>query len=102
LAAILAYVADVQKKFMPDDPNNPLVAGVAKQAAELPATLLQLLVRPIERGVAARISADGGAIQTIAALVTAAQPQPRGGLGGAGIEFELPPGAAPGLPALPK
>jgi len=101
LAAMLAYVADVQKKFMPDDPNNPLVAGVAKQAAELPTTLLQLLVRPIERGVAARISADGGAIQTIAALLTA-QPQPRGGLGGAGIEFELPPGAAPGLPALPK
>ncbi len=97
LAAILAYVADVQKKFMPDDPNNPLVAGVAKQAAELPTTLLQLLLRPIERGVAARISADGGAIQTIAALITA-QPQPRGGLGGAGIEFELPPGAAPALP----
>lgn len=102
LAAILAYLADVQKKFMPDDPNAPLVAAVAKEAADRPATLLQLLVRPIERGVAARISADGGAIQTIAALVTASQPQPRGGLGGAGIEFELPPGAAPGLPALPK
>ena len=102
LAAILGYLAAVQKTFMPDDPNAPLVAAVAKEAADLPATLLQLLVRPIERGVAARISADGGAIQTIAALVTASQQPAAGGKPGAALEFELQPGAVPGLPVLPK
>jgi hypothetical protein len=95
LAALLAYVAEVQKDFMPDDPNNAIVAAVAKEAAERPTTLLQLLLRPIERGVAARISTDGGAIQTIAALV-AASPAEAAGDGGPAIELKLQPGAAPG------
>jgi len=64
----------------------------------VPATLVQLLVRPIERGVSMRLSVDGGVIQTIATGVSLVQP---GGVPGGivpGGGFELRPG--PGAPAL--
>jgi len=98
LAGALAYAAKAGKIFAPGNPQNADVEQMAKIAADLPATLVQLLVRPIERGVAMRLSVDGGVIQTVATGVSMVQPG--GGPGGVipGGGFELRPG--PGAPAL--
>jgi len=98
LASVLAYAAKAGKLFAPDNPQNAEVEQMAKIAADVPATLVQLLVRPIERGVSMRLSVDGGVIQTIATGVSLVQP---GGVPGGivpGGGFELRPG--PGAPAL--
>jgi len=52
------------------DPSGEVLEAVAAESADKATALVQLLVRPIERGVALRLSADAGAIETIAAAVT--------------------------------
>jgi hypothetical protein len=69
-----------------------VLAEVAAEASAKENALLQVLVRPIERGVAMRLAADAGAIETIAAAVTR---QAGGAVGPAGGGF---PGG--GVPAL--
>jgi hypothetical protein len=93
LAPLLAYAAETQQFLMPNDPDGVANSELAEVAATLPSTLLQVLVRPIERGVATRISADSGAIKILRLLVEArsAAPQPAG----------LGPGPVPRGRAIP-
>lgn len=92
--ALMAYAGEVSKAG--DEPMAKVLADVARQAADKPNPLVQLLVRPIERGVAMRLSAEAGAIETIAAAITAQTP---GGLAPAGGGF-LPSPDGAGVPAL--
>lgn len=96
LAGLLRYAALAGEAFDPDNPQNAQLSEVAAAVAEKPNTLVQLLVRPIDRGVSMLLSADAGALQAVAALVAAGQTGPA--RPAAVREFELPPGA--GLPAL--
>ena len=91
--ALIAYAGTVAKAS--GDAAATVLADVAKQSADKANPLVQLRVRPIERGVAIRLSAEAGAIETIAAAVTARAP---GGLAPAGGFPPLPAGA--GAPAL--
>jgi len=63
---VMAYAAAVNA----GDPTADVLANVAKEAAAKPGSLVKLVVRPVERGVAMRLIADASAIQTIAAAVT--------------------------------
>jgi hypothetical protein len=65
---------------------------VVADAAALPSALVQLLVRPIERGVATQLSADAGAIKVIKMLVGLNQPEPRP------ADFDAPPARVPPVP----
>ncbi len=77
------------------EPAAEVLEEVAAEAAGRENALVQVLVRPIERGVAMRLSADAGAIETIAAAVTR---QAGGAVGPAAGGF---PGALDGgIPAL--
>lgn len=82
LAPLVAYAAGTQKFLAPDDTDGiAVVTKVAAESAALPSSLVQVLVRPIERGVATRLSADAGAIKVLKTLVTLsspAAPQPAG------------------------
>jgi hypothetical protein len=81
LASLFGYALKMARVFSPDDPGTTQLEAMATTAADKPATLVQLLVRPIERGVALRLSADAGAIESVAAGVTApaaAAPNPAG------------------------
>ncbi|MFM7137336.1 MAG: hypothetical protein ACKO1M_09770, partial [Planctomycetota bacterium] len=77
--ALMAYAGEMAKAS--GDAAGDVLTDVAKQSADKANPLVQLLVRPIERGVAMRLSAEAGAIETIAAAVTAQAP---GGLAPAG------------------
>jgi hypothetical protein len=90
--AVMAYAGEFAKAS--GDPAGDVLLDMARGAAAKANPLVQLLVQPIERGVTMRLSAEAGAIETIAAAVTAQiRPvQPRGGF------QPLPPGAA--APAL--
>jgi len=97
LPALLGYAAKLGRVFSPGMPQTEQLDAVAEKAADKSDALVQLLVRPIERGVAIRLSAAAGAIETIATSV-APEPGPAGlpgpgGLPGAG---RVPlPGLAP-------
>ena len=93
VASLLAYAATMSKAANPDDPAGVVLSDVARDAVGKPSTLVQLLLRPIERGVAMRLTADAGAVQTIAAAVTAQQ---KGLLPGGALP--LPDGL--GVPAI--
>ncbi len=71
VAGLMAYAATVMKTIDADDPAAAALSQVAKEAASKPSALMQLVVRPIERGVAMRFSVDAGGVQAIAAAVTA-------------------------------
>lgn len=92
LAPLMRYAAALGRAFAPDSPENVAIDAMAETASNLPATLVQVLVRPIARGAAVRLSADAGAVKTIAAGVTATQ-----AAGGAPRPFPLPaePALAP-------
>ena len=92
--ALMAYVGEMAKAA--GDAAGDVLADVAKQSADKANPLVQLQVRPIERGVAMRLSAEAGAIETIAAAITAQAP---GGLAPAGGGFLPSPNDA-GVPAL--
>lgn len=84
LAPLVAYAAGTQKLVAPDDAASMAMAAAVNDAiTALPSSLVQVLVRPIERGVATRLSADAGAIKVIKTLATlspaaAAASQPAG------------------------
>jgi hypothetical protein len=79
------------------DPAGAVLADVAAESADKASAVVQLLVRPIERGVAMRLSADAGAIEAIAAAVTR-QVQGGGAIGPAGGGLPVPLGGnAPAL-----
>ena len=81
LAPLVAYAAGTQKFLTPDDADGIALATAANEtAAALPSSLVQVLVRPIERGMATRLSADAGAIKLLKALfeLRTVQPQPAG------------------------
>lgn len=82
LASLVAYAAGTQKFVAADDAaGSAMATAAAEEAAALPSSLVQLLMGPIERGMATRLSADAGAIKVIKTLVmlrTPAAPQPAG------------------------
>jgi len=82
LATLVAYAAGTQKLVAPEDAAGSAMATAAAEATSaLPSSLVQVLVRPIDRGMATRLSADAGAIKVIKTLVmltTPAAPQPAG------------------------
>jgi hypothetical protein len=78
LAAVIGYAAKMAALVSPDEsPTDALptdaLGEVAKQAAEKDSTRVQFSMMPIDRGLTLRLSADAGALQTIAAS-TALQP----------------------------
>jgi hypothetical protein len=89
--ALMAYAGELAKAS--GDPAGAVLTDVAADSADLANPLVQLLVRPIERGVAMRLAAEAGAIETIAKATTATV-RPAGG----GGFPPLPAGA--GAPAL--
>jgi hypothetical protein len=89
--ALMAYAGALAKAS--GDPAGDVLTDVAAESADKANPLVQLLVRPIERGVAMRLSAEAGAIETIAKATTATV-RPAGG----GGFPPLPAGA--GAPAL--
>lgn len=101
LASLVAYAAGTQKFLSPDDTDGITVATkAADETAALPSSLVQVLVRPIERGVATRLSADAGAIKVIKTLVMLQSPAPSRpvGVGPAPVPKGRPiplPGLAP-------
>ncbi|MFM8281925.1 MAG: hypothetical protein ACKOCW_00070 [Planctomycetaceae bacterium] len=93
LPALLECVAACRKAL---DPADPLNATIAEVAAAAEGGVVQLLLRPVDRGMAVRLSADAAALKTAAS----ADALMRAAAGGAGPV--LPGfGAAPALPALP-
>jgi len=84
LSALLGYAAKIGRVFSPGMAQTEQLDAVAEKAAEKSDTLVQLLVRPIERGVAIRLSADAGVIETIATSV-APEPGPAGLPGAGGL-----------------
>ena len=97
LPSLLGYAAKMAKVFTPGNPQNEQLAAIAETAGDKADTLVQLLVRPIERGVAIRLSADAGVIETIATSATP-QPGPAGLPGDGGLQLQpgVPiPGLAP-------
>lgn len=70
---------------------GPQVAAAAERAAAANSAVLKLFIRPIDRGLVTRISADAGVLKAAAAL--AGQPAPQPGLG-----IPVPPGAGFPIP----
>ncbi len=91
LAAVIGYAAKMASWFAADDSQTEAIGEVAKQAAEKDSTHVQFSVKPVDRGVTMRLSADAGAIQTIAAG-TALQP---------GVAPAARPMARPMVPVRP-
>lgn len=78
LASLVGYAARMTKLLEPDSPQGEALATVADEAAGKPSTLVRFSARPIDRGLTIRLSADAGALQTVAASTSAqAQPAPR-------------------------
>jgi hypothetical protein len=59
---------------------GPRAAAAAERVADAERALLELFVRPIDRGIVTRLSADAGVLKAVAALSGA--PQPPAGPGG--------------------
>jgi hypothetical protein len=78
--ALMAYASEMAKSSG-EGMAADVLADIAQQSADKGSPLVQLLVRPIERGISMRLSAEAGAIETIAAAVTAqVTPLPAGPL----------------------
>jgi hypothetical protein len=92
LAPVLAYAERLADAFAIDADTVERIDAAGAVAADEPAATLALIARPIERGARYRLRADGGAVKTIAALMSAAPAlEPAAG----------PPRRAPrGAPAL--
>jgi hypothetical protein len=77
--ALMAYAGELAKAS--GDPAGDVLTDMAAESADKANPLVQLLVRPIERGVAMRLSAEATAIEAIAKVVTATvTPAPAGPL----------------------
>lgn len=78
LASLVGYMARMTKLLEPESRQGEALAVVAAEAAGKPSTLVRFSARPIDRGLSIRLSADAGALQTVAASSSAqAQPVPR-------------------------
>ena len=77
LAAMVGYAAKMMKAFSPEDPQGEALGDVADQAAKKDSTQVQFSVKPIDRGMTLRLTADAGAIQTVAASTAMQQESPR-------------------------
>jgi len=89
LDATLSGVLDYAAKLG----AGPQVAAAAERAAAADSAVLKLFIRPIDRGLVTRISADAGVLKAAATL--AGQPDPQPGLGipvpaGAGFPIPVP------------
>jgi hypothetical protein len=76
LASLVGYAARMMQAFNPDDPQGDLLGEIAKQAGEKDTTTVQFSVKPVDRGIALRLSADAGALQTVAASTAMQQAAP--------------------------
>jgi hypothetical protein len=70
VASLLGYAARMGERFNPEDPASEALERVAAAIADKPSTLVQLLVRPIERGGSIRLAIDAGALQALSSAVT--------------------------------
>ncbi|MEX0669306.1 MAG: hypothetical protein WD060_02475 [Pirellulales bacterium] len=76
LASLIGYAAKMTKAFSPDDSQGDMLREVAEEAAAKDTTQVRFSVQPVARGVTLRLSADAGAIQTIAASAAVQQAAP--------------------------
>jgi hypothetical protein len=76
LASLVGYAARMMQAFNPDDPQGDLLGEIAKQAGEKDTTTVQFSVKPVDRGITLRLSADAGALQTVAASTAMQQAAP--------------------------
>ncbi|MBM4023490.1 MAG: hypothetical protein FJ284_14870, partial [Planctomycetes bacterium] len=93
LPGMMAFAATLAKASG-DTATGEVLGEVAGEAAGKPGAVVQMLMRPIERGVAMRLSAGAGAIETIAAVIT----RQAGGGGPAASGLPIPLDG--GVPAL--
>jgi hypothetical protein len=70
VASLLGYAARMGERFNPEDPASEALERVAAAIADKPSTLVQLLVRPLERGGSIRLAIDAGALQALSSAVT--------------------------------
>ncbi len=75
VAGLMAYAATVLKATGSDEDAADVLREVSKDAAAMPSALVQLVVRPIPRGGAMRLTIDAGALQAVATAVNAAAAQ---------------------------
>ncbi|MFO0191184.1 MAG: hypothetical protein ACK54F_08045 [Planctomycetia bacterium] len=79
--------------------DQPQAAAAAKRAEEAPHSLLEVFVRPVDRGIVTRLSADAGVLKAVAAL--SGVPQAPAGPGGVPlpqVPQALPQGFPQGFP----
>lgn len=76
LAAMIGYAAKMATWFAPDEPQTADLGDVAKQTSDKDSTKVSFSVKPVERGLHVRLSADAGAIQSIAAGTALQQAAP--------------------------
>jgi hypothetical protein len=98
LGTLFRYVAGLMT--LSDEPDAAAVKEVVEGAADLPSSLVQVLVQPIDRGVAARLSADAGAIRLMKLLITLQQPAAQPAGLGPGPAAPVPKGRPIPLPGL--
>ena len=96
LASLVAYAAKLAAATGDAEPQAQALEQVAREAAGKPSTRIEFDAQPSERGVILRLSADAGAIQTIAAGATAQQPALPAPAG----RQPVPGGRQPAAPAL--
>jgi hypothetical protein len=88
VAGLMAYSAATMQATGANEEAAAVLDQVAKDAAAKPSAQVQVMVRPIQQGVAMRLTIDAGALQAIAAAVTA-QMSLKGAPGpGPGAEFD--------------
>jgi hypothetical protein len=88
LAAMIGYAAKMATWFAPDEPQAADINDVAKQTSDKDSTKVSFSVKPVERGLNVRLSADAGAIQSIAA--------------GTALQQTAGPAARPMVPVRPR
>lgn len=71
LSPLLAYAERLADAFAIDADTVERIDAAGAVAAGEPAATLALIARPIERGARYRLRADGGAVKTVAALMSA-------------------------------
>jgi hypothetical protein len=79
-------------------PDAADIAPAAEAAKAAPSAMLQFVVRPIDRGMAWQLTADGGVLRAAAAMTGVMGGGPAGGdFGPPGGGFGPPPGLPPGF-----
>jgi len=75
--------------------GQPQAAAAAKRAEEAPRSLVEAFVRPVDRGLVTRLSADAGVLKALAALGGV----PQAPAGPAGVPLpQVPQGFPQGFP----